>query len=237
MKFDPPLAQGVLVRRYKRFLADVITQQGQALTLHCPNTGAMTGADEPGSEVWYSESANLKRKYPHTLEVVCSARGKIGVNTLRANRLIHEALQARQIDSLAGYSQIKTEAAIPEGNGRFDFRLTAPALPICYVEVKNMTLALAHGRGAFPDAVSERALKHVEALKAAIGRGERAVLLFCVTHSGIDFATPADEIHPAYGQALREASAAGVEILALKFSLTRFEFKPDRLVPVDLTLS
>jgi sugar fermentation stimulation protein A len=236
VKFDPPLARGVLVRRYKRFLADVITRNGQALTLHCPNTGAMTGADEPGSEIWYSQSANLKRKYSHTLEVVCSARGNIGVNTLRANHLIHEALQAKQIDALARYTQIRTEAAIPEGNGRFDFRLTAPGLPTCYVEVKNMTLGLVGGRGAFPDAVSERALKHVEALRAAIGRGERAVLLFCVTHSGIDFATPADEVHPAYGQALREASSAGVEILAPKFSLTRLEFKLDRLVPVDLSL-
>jgi sugar fermentation stimulation protein A len=237
MIFDPPLAEGELIQRYKRFLADVRTDSGEVLTIHCPNTGAMTGANLPGSEVWYSTSDNPKRRYPHTLEVVRTPAGRIGVNTGRANRLVEEALEQGTIDGLTGYETIRREAAIPDERGRFDFKLSAPERPVCYVEVKNMTLAYPDGRGAFPDAISDRALKHLHALQAAAKRGERAVLLFCVQHTGISVATPADEIDPAYAQSLRDAARCGVEVLALGCVLERTEIRIDRQIPVDLSQS
>lgn len=217
MRFAPPLQRGRLIRRYKRFLAEVETEAG-VLTLHCPNTGAMSGCSEPGSEVWYSESANPRRKYPHTLEVVCTGAGRVGVNTARANGLVAEALQAGRLPELRGYAARRAEVVVPEEvpagqRTRCDFLLEGEH-ERCWVEVKSLTLCLAAGRGAFPDAVSERAVRHVEALATRRSYGERAVLLFCVQHTGVAFASPADEVHPAYGTALRAAAAAGVEVLA-----------------------
>ncbi len=212
MKLSPPLARGRLLRRYKRFLADVETPEG-ILTLHCANTGAMAGCSDPGLEVWFSASANPKRKYPHTLEVVCTPRGRVGVNTARANALVAEALAEERVAELRGYARLTAEAAIPRERGRFDFLLEDSGRR-CWVEVKSLTLCGEDGRGAFPDAVSERAVRHVQALETMRRRGDRAVLLFCVQHTGVRYATPADEIHPAYGDALRAAAAGGVEVLA-----------------------
>ncbi len=212
MRFSPPLAAGRLVRRYKRFLADVETPDG-VLTVHCPNTGAMTGCTDPGLEVWYSTSDNPRRKYRHTLEVVCTPAGRVGINSARANDLVAEALAAGRIAELEGAGEIRREARIPGSGGRFDFLLSGSD-GACWIEVKSMTLWLGQGRGAFPDAVSERAVRHVAALVDRRRAGERAVLLFCVQHTGVEVATPADEIHPAYGDALRAAAAEGVEVLA-----------------------
>jgi len=213
LQIDPPLAAGRLVRRYKRFLADIETPVGDRLTIHCPNTGAMLGCSDPGSEVWYSTSTNPQRKYPHTLEVVCSELGRVGVNTARANRLVEEAITEQRIAELADYAELRREARIPGSSGRFDFLLTA-ARGRCYVEVKSLTLGYAGGIGAFPDAVSERALRHVAALVDRAAAGDRAVLLFCVQHTGVDRTTTADEVHPEYGAALRRAQESGVEVLA-----------------------
>jgi sugar fermentation stimulation protein A len=219
MKLSPALARGRLVRRYKRFLADVEAAQG-ILTLHCPNTGAMSGCSDPGLEVWYSTSAAPGRKYPHTLEVVCTTRGRVGVNTARANALVAEALAGERIAELAGYRQVTAEARIPGSRGRFDFLLENVA-ERCWVEVKSLTLCSDDGRGAFPDAVSERALRHVQDLEERVRQGDRAVLLFCVQHTGVRYVTPADEIHLAYGATLRAASARGVEVLAYGCSIER----------------
>lgn len=232
MKLSPPLTRGRLLRRYKRFLADVETGSG-TLTLHCPNTGAMSGCSEPGREVWYSTSDNPKRKYPHTLEVVCTPGGRVGVNTARANALVAEAMEAGRIGELAGYREIRPEVAIPGERGRFDFRLGGDGPP-CWVEVKSLTLCLDSGRGAFPDAVSERAVRHVEALSARRRAGHRAVLVFCVQHTGVTFATPADEIHPAYGDALRAAAAEGVEVLAYGCRIERRRIEITTPLPVQL---
>ena len=228
MKFTPLLSRARLVRRYKRFLADVETPAG-VTTLHCPNTGAMTGCSEPGLEVWYSTSASPARKYPHTLEVVCTRKGRVGVNTARANRLVAEALAAGRITELAGYPKVAAEAQIPD-----DFRLE-DAHTRCWLEVKSLTLCLARGRGAFPDAVSERALRHLDALVARRRRGERAVLLFCVQHTGVRYASPADEVHPAYGAALRAAAAEhGVEVLAYTCRIERRGMEITEPLPVRL---
>jgi sugar fermentation stimulation protein A len=236
VRFVPPLAAGRLVRRYKRFLADVETADG-LLTMHCPNTGAMIGCSTPGLEVWYSTAGNPHRKYPHTLEVVCTRRGRVGVNTGRANALVEEALTAGAIGELAAYDRIRREVAlpVPEGarNGRCDFLLEGAGMR-CWVEVKSLTLCHEDGRGAFPDAVSERAVRHVEALAERRRAGERAVLLFCVQHTGVRFATPADEVHPAYGARLRAAAASGVEVIAYATSIGRRSMMLSSPLPVRL---
>ncbi len=235
MKLDPPLARATLVRRYKRFLADLETADGP-LTVHCPNTGAMLGCAEPGSEAWYSTSDNPKRKYPHTLEVVVSAQGRVGVNTARANQLMAESLSARSLEPLADLSLVKAEAVIPDESGRFDFLLEDGDGVACWVEVKSMTLCDETGRGSFPDAVSERALKHVNALVRRVEAGDRAALVFCVQHTGVLRATLADDIHPAYGAAVRSAAAAGVEVLAFGCRIERDEICVDARLPVDLAI-
>ena len=234
MRIDPPLARATLIRRYKRFLADLETADGEHLTVHCPNTGAMLGCAEPGSEAWYSTSDNPKRKYPHTLEVVLSANGRVGVNTARANQLMAEALAAGALEPFAGMTLLRAEAVIPDESGRFDFLLEDGAGAPCWVEVKNMTLCDETGRGSFPDAVSERALKHVNALVRRVQAGERAVLVFCAQHTGVLRATLADEIHPAYGAAVRSAAQAGVEVLAFGCRIDRDEIVVDTELPVDI---
>lgn len=232
MRFEPALHRGRLLRRYKRFLAD-IDVGGEVRTLHCPNTGAMTGCAEPGSEAWFSISADPRRKYPGTLEVVCTPRGRVGVNTSLANRLVAEAIGAGRVPELAGYSDLSREVAIPGERGRFDFSLVGDC-GTCWVEVKSMTLCLEDGTGAFPDAVSERALRHVQALMARRQDGERAVLLFCVQHTGVRWATPADHIQPAYGAALRAAVDLGVEVLAYGCGIERDEISLTMPLPVRL---
>lgn len=237
LKLDPPLQTGRLKVRYKRFLADVETADRSLLTVHCPNTGAMLGCSEPGSEVWISDSGNDKRKYRHTLEVVCTSRGRVGVNTARANRLVEEAILGGAIEQLAGYACLKREVAIPDEAGRFDFRLSdshRASDPSCFVEVKNLTLCHEGGRGSFPDAVSERAVRHVNALVRRVRAGDRAVLVFCVQHTGVQRATTADEIHPAYGAALRAALTEGVEVYAYGCEIHRDRIGVVGRIPVQV---
>jgi sugar fermentation stimulation protein A len=209
----PQLQRGTLLRRYKRFLADVELEDGSVLTTHCPNTGAMTGCAEPGSPVWYSRSDNTDRKYPHTLEMVNTPAGYVSVNTGRANALVGEAIASNVIQELRGALEVKAEAKIPEGNGRFDFLVTLPKIR-AWVEVKSTTLLVADGVGAFPDAVSSRALKHVEALVKRVQAGDRGVLIFCAQHCGIRSVRAAQEIHPEYAESLHAAIEQGVEVLA-----------------------
>ena len=141
MKIEPAFARATLLRRYKRFLADLELPDGEVLTVHCPNTGAMTGCADPGSEAWYSLSDNPKRKYPHTLEVVCSALGRVGVNTGRANALVAEAVEQGKTTQLSGYTTVKREVASPDKAGRFDLKLMDGSGTDVFVEVKSMTRA------------------------------------------------------------------------------------------------
>lgn len=234
MRFDPALSRGRLRLRYKRFLADLTTPEGAALTVHCPNTGAMLGCSEPGSEAWYSDSGNARRKYRHTLEVVVNGMGRVGVNSARANALIRESLEAGALEPFAGCILVRAEAPIPDESGRFDFELADGAGRACFVEVKSMTLCDARGRGSFPDAVSERAVKHVRALERRVQEGARGALVFCAQHTGIIRATLADEIHPAYGEAVREAVATGVEVYAFGCLIEPGEIRIRGELPVDL---
>ncbi len=210
----PELFPGTLLRRYKRFLADLELPGGGMLTVHCPNTGAMTGCAEPGSSVWYSKSDNPKRKYPHTLEMVETSGGIVSVNTGRANQLVGEALREKPLAGLGELSEIKAEAKIPEGDGRFDFAARSTTADV-YIEVKSTTLLVDdRGTGAFPDAVSSRALKHVQALSRRVAAGDRGVLIFCAQHCGIQKVRAAHEVDAAYAAGLLDAQQAGVEVLA-----------------------
>ena len=241
MQFDPPLAAGRLVRRYKRFLADIETITGEKLTIHCPNTGAMLGCDVAGSEVWYSRSTNPGRKYAHTLEVVVTDTGRAGVNSARANALVAEWLVDLRsgeaggsgIPELERAQLIRAEAGIPDESGRFDFLLRDGSRD-CYLEVKNVTLCDAQGVGSFPDAVSTRGLKHVQALERRVAAGERGVLLFCAQHSGVREVTVADAIDAAYASAVRVARKAGVEVYACGCLVSPEEIRITGTLPVVL---
>ena len=234
MRFSPPLERGLLVRRYKRFLADVEVAGRGVVTMHCANTGAMLGCDTPGSRAWFSTSDNPKRKYPHSLELVEVRDGAractVCVNTARPNAVVEEALATGKIAELR-HGPRRREVAIPGEPGRFDFALGED--PATFVEVKSVTLCR-DGVGAFPDAVSERARRHVEALARCVARGNRSVLLFCVPHTGIRRVTVADDIDPRYGEAVREAVAAGVEVLAYGCVVTPEEVAIERALPLEL---
>ena len=220
MLFTPPLQSATLIKRYKRFLADVVTPEGQELTLHCPNTGAMTGCAAQGDTVWYSTSDNPKRKYAHTWELTETQQGAvICVNTLRANTLAKEAVLAGNIPELAGYNILKSEVKYGEENSRIDLMLQAEGRRNCYIEVKSVTLA-ENESGYFPDAVTERGQKHLRELMSVAAAGDRAVILFAVLHSAIDRFSPAHHIDARYAQLLIEAQTKGVEILVYKAELS-----------------
>lgn len=233
---ESPLFPAQLLRRYKRFLADVVLPSGEITTLHCPNTGSMKNCIQPESPCWYSTSSNLARKYPHTLEVVTTPSGHwAGINTLRANGLVEAAIANGTIAELQGYSSLRREVVYGSEKSRIDFLLEG-AQQRCYVEVKNVTLMERPGQGLFPDAVSERGTKHLRELMQMAGEGYRAVLLFCVQHSGIAWVEPADLIDPLYGKTLRQAVAAGVEVLAYSaaLDLSAGNFSVQKKLPVKI---
>lgn len=234
MQFTPALQPATLVQRYKRFLADVVTPDGETLTLHCPNTGAMTGCATPGDTVWYSTSENIKRKYPHTWEITQTADGEyICVNTLRANQLVKEAITLDLIPELRGYNTLKSEVKYGAESSRIDFMLQAEDRPECYIEVKSVTLA-ERDNGYFPDAVTLRGQKHLRELISVAAAGKRAVLLFAVLHSAIGRFSPARHIDPKYAQLLNEAQKQGVEVLAYKAELSADNMTLRSALPVTL---
>lgn len=216
MQFVSVLRKAKLIRRYKRFLADVQTDSSE-MTIHCPNTGSMKNCGEPGWDIWYSTANNAKRKYPCTWEVAVNPAGDfILVNTAQANRLVAEALKNNVIEALRGYHKITPEVAFGEERSRLDFLLSGHEKgdPDCVVEVKSVTLLEDDGAGFFPDAVTLRGQKHLRELIAAVQQGLRGVLFFCVNHTGIHNVAPAAHIDPAYAQLLQFALAQGVEVYA-----------------------
>jgi len=235
MRFDPPLEEGRLLRRYKRFLADIETTTGELLTIHCPNTGSMLNCMVEGGQVWFSRSNDPKRKLPGTWEISETPQGRLAcVNTGRANGLVEEALRAGLISELSGFTGLKREVPYGQENSRIDFRLDYPVGP-AYVEVKSVTLGFdGTAVAAFPDAVTQRGAKHMRELASLAREGVRAVQLYCVNLSGIDAVRPAQEIDPGYAAALREARAAGVEVLAYGVRLTAEEVCIDRRLEVLL---
>ncbi len=215
MEFTPLLEEGRLLRRYKRFLADIRTLDGEELTIHCPNTGSMFNCMVEGGQVWFSRSNDPKRKLPGTWEISETPQGRLAcVNTGRANRLVEEALLAGVITELAGFTALKREVAYGEEGSRVDFCLQYPS-GAAYVEVKSVTLGYDGTRvAAFPDAVTQRGAKHLRELATLARNGVRAVQLYCVNLTGIDAVRPAAEIDSAYAEALQAAVADGVEVLA-----------------------
>ncbi|WP_317931830.1 DNA/RNA nuclease SfsA [Halioxenophilus sp. WMMB6] len=237
MKFSPKFSKATFIKRYKRFLTDIQLADGSVITVHCPNTGSMKNCVAPGTPCWYSTSDNPKRKYPNTLELITTPTGDLaGINTSRTNALVAEAIANGVVAELAGYRTIKPEVKCAIDNSRIDFLLSdgRASEPDCFVEVKNVTLREADGLGYFPDAVSERGSKHLRALMALKAEGYRSVLFFCVQHSGITSVSPADHIDAVYGQTLREAAAAGVEILAYGCQLSASCCAIDHKLPVRL---
>jgi len=217
MIFDMPLQKATLLKRYKRFLADVILQDGSETTIYCANTGAMTGCAEPGDTVLYSTSQNKKRKYQYTWEFTLTQQGHwICVNTAKANTLIAEAIAQQKIPKLLGYEKCQAEVKYGEENSRIDFLLTSPDKVNCFVEVKSCTLLDERqqvGNGYFPDAVTTRGQKHLRELIEMKQQGHRSVLLFAVLHSGIKRVQPADFIDKKYALLFQQAKQAGVEVI------------------------
>lgn len=231
MKFSAELQKGVLLRRYKRFLADVLIAN-QLHTVHCPNTGSMLNCVVEGSDCWLSRSENPKRKYPLTWELATTTSGHLAcINTLRANQVVENALDQGHLATLCGY---RSEREVKYGeHSRCDFLLTREQ-ERCYVEVKSVTLA-EHGKfGLFPDAKSERARKHLKELMNVAAAGHRAVMLFCAQHNGIQEVAPARAIDPEYSKLLRLAANSGVEVLAFGCAISPTELRINQTLPVRL---
>jgi len=229
------MQSGRLIKRYKRFLADIELENGRELTVHCPNTGSMKNCADPGSTVWIQDSGNLKRKYPFGWELVqVEGRFWACINTGRANALIREGIETGVISELQGYESLRQEVKYGDENSRIDLLLEDQNKPCCYVEIKNVTLLENNGIGAFPDAVTARGAKHLRELMLMVEQGHRAVLMFCVAHTGIERVRPADHIDPEYGQLLREAVSAGVEVYAYGARITPDEVTISRPLPVSL---
>ncbi|WP_435247721.1 DNA/RNA nuclease SfsA [Vibrio sp. nBUS_14] len=226
MHFNPPLEPATLIKRYKRFLADITLPDDSERTIHCANTGAMTGCATPGNTVWYSTSDNAKRKYPNSWEISETDKGhRICVNTARANQLAVEAIENQTIVELLGYDALRTEVKYGRENSRIDILLEDNEKPSCYVEVKSVTLfdeqeTSTEGQGFFPDSVTTRGQKHLRELTEMAESGNRAVLLFTVLHSGIEKVSAAHHIDAKYSLLLKQAQDAGVEVLCYKAELS-----------------
>jgi len=236
MIFDPPLERGTLLQRYKRFLADVVLEDGSTITAHCPNPGSMLGLNMPGSPVWLSKSPDPKRKLAYTLELI-EVEGPnsgefvtVGLNTMHPNRLVAEALAADAIPELTGYATHRREVAYG-ANSRVDFLLQAPDRAACWLEVKNCHLRRAGTLAEFPDCVAARSAKHMRELAAMTAAGDRAVVLFVVQRTDCDRFAACHELDPAFASALEEAAAAGVEVLAYACDISPSRVSIARSVP------
>lgn len=233
MEFSTPLLRGTLIKRYKRFLADVELENGDLVTAHCPNTGAMTGCAEPGYQVYLSESTNPKRKLPYTWELAQTFDGEfIGINTHNANKLVAEALNNKVIEAFSHIDSWKAEVTPPGADSRFDFACME-AGKTHYVEVKSVTLARGN-QGYFPDAVTARGAKHCETLANLAKQGVATSLLFCVQHTAVKTVHVADDIDPNYAQAVTKAAQAGVNIMAASCLIDEQKILINQSLPIIL---
>jgi sugar fermentation stimulation protein A len=224
MRFPNPLIPATLIRRYKRFLADVTLPGGEEITAHVANPGAMTGLDTSGSRVWLSKSDSAKRKLPYSWELVEVDLGGgielVGVNTGYPNRLVAEALTAQTIPDLVGYESIRREVKYGK-NSRIDFLLEGGGRPPCYLEIKNVHLMRRAGRAEFPDCVTARGAKHLDELSVVVSAGARAVMLFVIQIGSAECFTLARDIDPGYGAAFDRAEKMGVGAVAWKCAISR----------------
>jgi sugar fermentation stimulation protein A len=231
MKFKARLVEGRLIRRYKRFLADVQLARG-VITAACPNTGSLMGCAEAGNRVWLSESDSATRKYRHTWELVEVGKTLVGINTGLPNALVHEAIECGAIAELGGYTSVRREVPYGEERSRVDLVLEAQGRAPCYVEVKNVTAAVTKGVALFPDCVSDRGARHLRELIRLKAAGLRPVQLYCVQRGDVAEVRPADGVDVEYGRMLREAIAAGVEVIAYRAKVTPDEVRLETRIPV-----
>jgi sugar fermentation stimulation protein A len=231
MRF-PALVEGRLIRRYKRFLADVELDDGRAVTAHCPNTGAMTGCAVPGSTVWLSVSDSRTRKYPHTWELVETPAGTACVHSALANRVVREAFETGVIPGYEAWPTVTREVRYG-GGSRADLLLQGPGGRVI-VEVKSVTLCRDGGQGLFPDAVSDRGSKHLLALQGARDNRTRSMLVFCVFHAGVRRVSAAGDIDPRYRDTLAQAMVSGVEVMAWGADISPAGIRLTRPLPFTL---
>jgi sugar fermentation stimulation protein A len=236
MRFAAPLTPATLVKRYKRFLADVVLPSGETVTAHCANPGTMIGLDAPGARVWLSRSDHPKRKLAHSWELIEVDLGAglelVGINTALPNALAGEAIAAGAIAELAGYGAIRREVKYGR-NSRVDFLLEQAPRPPCYVEIKNVHLMRAPGLAEFPDAVTKRGAKHLVELGDMVAAGHRAVMLFVIQIGSARRFKLARDIDPGYGQAFDAARRAGVEAIAYRCSMLREGIAIAAPVPIE----
>ncbi len=231
MRFHSQLIRGMLIQRYKRFLADVRLTNGQVVTAHCTNTGSMMGCNKPGSPVYVSKSARTGRRLLYTWEMIRADGTWIGINTLHPNRLVAEAIETGVLGELRGYDALRREVVTRPGT-RLDLCLEG-GNGACFVEVKNVTLSFG-GAAAFPDAVSERGTKHLKELIRLRRKGHRAAVVYVVQRSDCAYFRPADEIDAEYGRWLRRAVRAGVEALPYEAEVTPKEIVITRRLEIRL---
>jgi sugar fermentation stimulation protein A len=231
MRFPSRLIRGILIQRYQRFLADVRLPTGEIVTAHCTNTGSMMGCKEPGSVVYISRSDKEGRRLLYTWEIIGVGQTWVGINTMHPNRLVAEAIVSGAIQELKGYDNIHREVVTRPGT-RLDLCLEGKTGK-CFVEVKNVTLAL-DGAAAFPDAVSERGRKHLKELMWLRRKGHRAAIVFVIQRSDCNIFRPADEIDAQYGRWLRRAVKSGVEALAYRAKVTPREIALMERLPARL---
>ncbi|MBT6337996.1 MAG: DNA/RNA nuclease SfsA [Desulfobacula sp.] len=228
----PQLTSGILIQRYKRFLADIRLETGEKVTAHCPNSGSMKGCAIPGSPVWLSTSLNPKRKYKYTWELIKTPETMIGINTLVPNKLVKQSIENDLIKELSGYDQVKAEVKT-SSHTRLDLLLEKESKEKCYVEIKNCTL-VEEGIAMFPDAVTTRGQKHLDELEHLVSQGHRGVIFFLIQRMDAKLFKPADMIDKIYAQKLKKVVANGVEIVVKDTSIDTKLISIRNAVPVDL---
>jgi sugar fermentation stimulation protein A len=236
MQFETSLVRGRLIKRYKRFLADVMLDSGETITATCPNTGSMKGLTEPGSPVWLSTNDSPTRKYRHTWEMVEHDIGDgpclVGINTNHPNKLVSEAIAAGQISPLKGYGDLRREVKYGNENSRIDILLDDAKKGLCYVEIKNVHLMRKRGLAEFPDSVTERGAKHLRELAEMVRAGHRAVMVFLVQRPDATRLSLARDIDPRYGEAFDAAVTAGVEAVAYRCALSPEAITVDKKIRI-----
>jgi len=242
MKFSDPYIEGILIKRYKRFLADIELSDGNIITAHTPNTGEMTGCSTPGAKVWLRDTGNPNRKYPYSWEMVEAAPDVlVGIHTGLSNKLVEEAILNGLIKELLDYNNIRTEVSYGNENSRIDLLLehsdsTNDHNELCYVEVKNVTL-VENDIAYFPDAVSKRGTKHLRELMQMVSQGHRAVIFYCVQRNDAHEFRPSENIDPEYTKTLCKAVDMGVEALAYCATVSPTEIKLVQSLPVIIQSS
>ncbi|MCD4721029.1 MAG: DNA/RNA nuclease SfsA [Desulfobacula sp.] len=228
----PPLITGRLIKRYKRFLADVELKTGEKVTAHCPNSGSMKGCAIPGSQVWLSESDNPRRKYKYTWELVKVPQTMIGINTLVPNKLVKQSIENDLIKELSGYEHVRAEVKT-SSHTRLDLLLENEVKEKCYVEIKNCTL-VEEGMAMFPDAVTTRGQKHLDELEHLVSLGHRGVIFFLIQRMDAKAFKPAAMIDKVYAEKLKKVVKNGVEVIIRDTIINTQVIRIRNAVPVYL---